>query len=74
MLAARAALSSEQKALLDFLVLARGRSFVGFGSSTFSFYLREFRALAGLPRSASLLADASLIGTDPIFMSAGTLG
>ena len=55
-------------------MLARGRSFVGFGSSTFSFYLREFRALAGLPRSASLLADASPIGTDPIFMSAGTLG
>ncbi|KAK9827655.1 hypothetical protein WJX81_004166 [Elliptochloris bilobata] len=67
------ALSSEQKALVDFLVLARGRSFVGFGSSTFSFYLREYRALAGLPRSASLLADASLIGTDPIFVSAGTV-
>ena len=35
----RAALNSEQKALLDFLVLAKGARFVGFGSSTFSFYL-----------------------------------
>ncbi len=34
-----AALNSEQKALLDFLVLAKGKLFVGFGSSTFSFYL-----------------------------------
>lgn len=34
-----AALNSEQKALLDFLVLAKGKHFVGFGSSTFSFYL-----------------------------------
>jgi len=37
-------LNSEQKALLDFLVLAKGKLFVGFGSSTFSFYL-----VSGLP-------------------------
>ena len=43
--AAAAALNSEQKALLDFLVLARAQRFAGFGSSTFSFYLREYRAL-----------------------------
>ncbi|KAK9827681.1 hypothetical protein WJX81_007940 [Elliptochloris bilobata] len=65
------ALSSEQKALVDFLVLARGRSFVGLGSSTFSYYLGEFRAMAGLPRSASVMANASPIGTDSIFASAG---
>ena len=40
-----AALNREQKALLDFLVLARSERFAGFGSSTFSFYLREYRAL-----------------------------
>ena len=62
-----AALNSEQKALLDFLVLARGRNFVGFGSSTFSFYLREHRALNAIPRSSSVLVDASVIGTDPLF-------
>lgn len=68
-----AELNSEQKALLDFLVLAQGSAFVGFGSSTFSFYLREFRSLAGIPRSTSVLVDASVIGTDPLFNSAGTV-
>ncbi|KAK9810163.1 hypothetical protein WJX72_005905 [[Myrmecia] bisecta] len=67
------ALNSEQKALVDFLVLSRGRGFVGFGSSTFSFYLREFRVLNGIPRSSSVLVDASVIGTDPLFNSAGTV-
>ena len=38
-------LHSEQKALVDFIVLARAQRFVGFGPSTFSFYLREYRAL-----------------------------
>ena len=69
----RAGLSSEQKALLDFLVLAHGQRFVGISSSTFSFFLREYRTLGGLPRSASVLADASAIGTDPMFVSAGTI-
>jgi hypothetical protein len=71
--ALHAALSSEQLALLDFLVLARGRAFVGFGSSTFSFYLREYRALQGLPRGTSVLVDASIVGTDSLFYSAGVL-
>lgn len=70
---ASADLNSEQKALLDFLVLSRGRGFVGFGSSTFSFYLREYRVLNGVPRSSSVLVDASVIGTDPLFNSAGTV-
>lgn len=68
-----AELNSEQKALVDFLVLSRGRGFVGFGSSTFSFYLREYRVLSGIPRSSSVLVDASVIGTDPLFNSAGTV-
>lgn len=68
-----AALNSEQKALLDFLVLARAQRFVGFGSSTFSFYLREYRALHGLRCTSSRLVDASIIGTDPLFHSAGTM-
>ncbi|KAK9785429.1 hypothetical protein WJX73_009533 [Symbiochloris irregularis] len=66
-------LNSEQKALVDFLVLAQGRAFVGFGSSTFSFYLREYRALHNIPRSSSVLVDASAIGTDELFNSAGTV-
>lgn len=68
-----AGLNSEQKALVDFLVLSQGRAFVGFGSSTFSFYLREYRALHSMPRSTSVLVDASAIGTDNLFNSAGTL-
>jgi len=69
--AALASLNSEQKAAVDFLVLARSRSFVGMGSSTFSFYLREHRALAGVPRATTTLLDASKIGTDALFEAAG---
>lgn len=68
-----AELNSEQKALLDFIVLARSQRFVGFGSSTFSFYLREYRALHGISRQLAGLVDASIIGTDPLFHSAGTV-
>jgi hypothetical protein len=66
-------LTSEQTALVDFLVLARSRSFVGISVSTFSHFLREYRALAGLPRSSSVLMDASDIGTDDLFADAGTV-
>ena len=58
---------------MDFLVLARGVRYVGFGSSTFSFFLREYRILQGLPRSASVLVDASMIGTDALFQAAATI-
>ena len=52
-------------------MLSMGRAFVGFGSSTFSFYLREYRALQGIPKSSTILVDASAIGTDSLFSSAG---
>lgn len=71
--AAAAGLASEQKALVDFLVLARGARYVGFGSSTFSFFLREYRTLQGLPRSSSVLVDASIIGTDALFNTAAVV-
>ena len=64
---APAGLNSEQLALLDFLILARAQRFVGFGPSTFSTYLREHRALHGAPPGASLLVNASRIGTDALF-------
>ena len=66
-------LTSEQKALVDFLVLSRGATFVGFGASTFSFYLREYRALFGINHTTSVLVDSSAIGTDPLFLSAGVI-
>jgi hypothetical protein len=68
-----AALNSEQKAAVDFLVLQRSRGFVGLGSSTFSFYLREHRALEGIPRNSTVLVDSSKIGTDDLFASAGVV-
>ncbi len=66
-------LNPEQEALLDFIVLLNSRSFVGFGASTFSFYLQELRTLRGVPRKHSVLVDASIIGTDPLFHLAGYL-
>lgn len=65
-----AELNSEQLALLDFLILSRSHQFVGFGSSTFSFFLREYRALHGVPRSSSHLVNSSRIGTDKLFAAA----
>ena len=62
-----AGLNSEQSALVDFLVLMKGERFVGFGASTFSFYLAEIRNLDGMPRERSVLVNASAIGTDELF-------
>ena len=71
---APAALNSEQKALLDLLVLARSRRFVGFGASSFSFFLREYRALRhGLPKASATLVDARRVGTDTMFAAAAVL-
>ncbi|GAB4814864.1 hypothetical protein N2152v2_001910 [Parachlorella kessleri] len=68
------ALNSEQKALLDLLVLARAQRFVGFGASSFSFFLREYRALKyGLPKASTVLVDASRVGTDAMFAQAAVL-
>ena len=54
-------------------MLKEGNIFVGFGTSTFSFYIREIRYLAGIPKSRSQLVDASAIGTDDLFAEAATL-
>ena len=40
-----AGLHSEQRGLIDFLVLAHSTRFVGFGPSTYSFFLREYRTM-----------------------------
>ena len=53
-------LHSEQRALVDFLVLAAGRRFVGFEESTFSLFVREWRYLHGHPRSSSALVAAAV--------------
>lgn len=67
-----APLHTEQTALLDFLVLIYSQRFVGFGASTFSLYVREYRYLMGIsPRSTSLLMDTQTIGTDQLFVRGG---
>ena len=48
-------MQSEQEALLDFLVLARCRAFVGFGGSSFSYFLPQYKALEDLPAGPSVL-------------------
>ena len=68
-----AGLDSEQKALLDFIVLSQASSFVGFGPSTFSFYLKEYRSLLGVDRSSSVLVSAPKIGSDQLFQNAAVL-
>ncbi|RMZ53967.1 hypothetical protein APUTEX25_002544 [Auxenochlorella protothecoides] len=68
-----AELNTEQQALLDFLILARAVRFVGFGSSTFSYYLTQHRRMRGHAQEASLLVDAARIGTDAMFEAAAVI-
>ena len=67
------ALHSEQKALVDLLVLARAHSFVGFEPSTFSFFLSQYRVLQGLDPASSVLVEGKVIGTNPLFEAAAVV-
>ena len=68
------ALHSEQKALIDLLVLAKADHFVGFEPSTFSFFLSQYRvSLEGRKPSTSVLVEGKIIGTNPLFESAAPL-
>lgn len=69
----RAGLNTEQQALLDFLILARGNLFVGLGSSTFSYYIAQYRHLFGHSIDSSLLVAASRVGTDGMFASSAVV-
>ena len=53
----RAGLQSEALALVDLLVLVHARRFTGFGSSTFSWVVQEYRHVA-YPRCDDLLVEA----------------
>jgi hypothetical protein len=69
-----AGLSSEQRAAVDFLVLASSRRLVGFSASTFSWLLREYRALWRLaPRSSMLMAHLGKVGNGRLFSRAAVL-
>lgn len=49
--------------LIDFMVLANSGAFVGFGPSTYSFFLSEYRTLQSGATNRSVLVDGSAIGT-----------
>lgn len=66
-------LHSEQKGLIDLLVLAKANSFVGFEPSTFSFFLTQYRVLQGLEASSSVLVEGAIIGTNPLFEAAAVV-
>ena len=66
-------LHSEQKALVDLIVLANADSFVGFEPSTFSFFLTQYRVLQGLSPSSSVLVEGKIIGTNPLFEAAAVI-
>ena len=67
------ALHTEQKALVDLLVLAKADRFVGFEPSTFSFFLSQYRALQGRQPSSSVLVEGKVITTNPLFEAAAVL-
>jgi hypothetical protein len=46
---------------------------VGFGSSTFSFFLREYRALHGIPKHTSAFLNVPRIGTEAMFSKAAVV-
>ena len=50
-----AGLHPEQLALVDFLVMMRAQRVVGLGGSSFSYLLRELRALHRRPKATSYL-------------------
>lgn len=66
-------LNPEQLALLDLLILARARTFLGLGCSTFSWFLAEYRTMHGHPPYESLLINATRVGTDDLFRQAATI-
>jgi len=56
----RAGLQSEALAFVDLLVLVRARQFVGFGLSTFSWAVREYRCLLGTALRSTSMPAVSL--------------
>lgn len=69
-----AGLTSEQRAAVDFLVLEKSEAVVGFSASTFSWLLREMRALLGIaPRGTMMLAHRGVMGDGSLFARAAVL-
>ena len=66
-------LHTEQKGLVDLLVILKAHKFVGVGTSTFSWFVREYRKIMGIPRDDSHLVSMTEVGTDALFAAAAVL-
>jgi len=66
-------LHPEQLALVDLLILRRATAFVGFISSTFSHYIKEYRALHGVGRHSTALVNSTRFKTIKLFDAAGLI-
>lgn len=66
-------LHSEQKALVDLLILARANRFVGFEPSTFSFFVSQYRILLGLDPKSSVSVEGAVMTTNPLFEAAAVV-
>ena len=66
-------LHSEQKALVDLLVLAKAIAFVGFEPSTFSFFASQYRVLQGHKPESSVLVEGAMMTTNPLFEAAAVV-
>lgn len=68
-----AALSADQKSAVDYLVLLRSERFVGLNSSTYSWWVREYRKLLGYDERTSYFVATPHVGTDRLFNFAASL-
>lgn len=68
-----AGLNKEQNALVDLLVLVNSSRFVGFAPSTFSYFIREYRALYGLTKESSYLVKVHSINSEVLFNATAIL-
>lgn len=68
-----ASLSADQRSIVDYLVLLTCERFVGLNSSTFSWWVREYRKLLGYDQHTSLFVPTPNIGTDLLFQGAAGL-
>ena len=64
---------SEALALLDFTVLTRARQFVGFGLSSFSWGVQEYRCLLGLPLKSTTMPAISIPAWNAMGLSGVTV-
>jgi hypothetical protein len=69
-----AALSSEQLALVDMLVLMQSSRFVGIGTSTTSVFVQEARHLSGIAeRATSFLVSDAAVEEDQLLVVPGAV-